>query len=483
MRPHHPSRRIAGTALAAVLLVSVAACSRGANTATSATSSPASSAATSGAPTNGQFGTITTPVCGPADASTTGTSAAGSGANVLGVTQDSVRLGVISDVGYPGIPGLNQELFDASDVFASWCNSLGGINGRKLVIDKLDAKITEYQSVIQKACEQDFALVGGGGAFDDTGQTARLTCLLPDFPGYVVTPVARGADLQVQAVNTGSDTKLNFGLARYLNATFPGTQDAVGYLTSAFTTTITLKNQYEDAGTQSGWKTVYDDQYNPVGESTWVPFAQGLADKKAKGLVWIGDPTSLGRLLSALDQIGYKLDWVAGPGNVYDSSLVAAAGTALDTNNVYIGAETTPFEATTVPAIPQYEQLFDTYLPTGKKNAALGLSSFSAWLLFAQSAKACGANLTRSCAYGNASSTTSWAGAGLSGQLNPSTPEDPSQCYAGIKATSKGFTILGWETDSSGVWNCDPANVFTLSKTYGPPTKLADIGKSLADLK
>ncbi|MGZ4694496.1 MAG: ABC transporter substrate-binding protein [Acidimicrobiales bacterium] len=472
-----------GISLASALLVSVAACSRGSNTETDSSSAPGSSAPTSGAPTNGQFGTITTPVCGPAPGATSDTGTPGTGANVLGVSQDSIRLGVISDVGYAGAPGLNQELFDASDVFASWCNSLGGINGHKIVIDKLDAKITDYQSVIQKACEQDFALVGGGGAFDDTGQSARLSCLLPDFPGYVVTPAARGADLQVQAVNTSSDTRLNFGLARYLNATFPDAKDAVGYLTANFATTINLKKQYQDAGAQNGWSTVYDEQYNAVGESTWVPFAQGLADKKAKGLVWIGEPTGLGKLLGALDQIGYELDWVAGPGNVYDTSLIATAGGALDTNNVYIDSAITPFEATDIPAIPQYEQLFDTYLPHGKKNAALGLQSFSAWLLFAQSAKACGANITRSCVLGHATSTTSWAGGGLSGEVNPSTPEDPSQCYAGIKATSKGFTILDWETDSSGVYNCNPANVVTLTDTYGPPAKLSDVGKSLADLK
>jgi len=214
-----------------------------------------------------------------------------------------------------------------------------------------------------------------------------------------------------------------------------------------------------------------------------VPFAQGLADKKAKGLVWIGEPTGLGKLLGALDQIGYKLDWVAGPGNVYDAGLITTAESALDTNNVYIDSATTPFEATQVPAIGQYEQLFDTYLPNGKKNAALGLSSFSAWLLFAQSAQACGTNITRSCVLNHATATTSWSGAGLSGETNPSTPDDPSQCYAGIKATSKGFTVLDWETDPSGVYNCDPANVVTLTDTYGPPARLTDVGKSLADLK
>ena len=471
-------RTLVGVALVAALLTAVG-CSRSSTT-TAGGSTSTSGSAQAEAPFNGQFGTLTKPVCGPAAGGAASTAAPGKGLNVRGATSTSVRLGVISDVGYAGDPGLNQELFDASEVFADWCNALGGIAGHKIVIDKLDAKITAYQSVVAQACEQDFALVGGGGAFDDTGQKTRLRCLLPDFPGYVVTPTARGADLQVQAVNTSSDTKLNFGLARYLNATFPGTQDAVGYLTAGFTTTITLKDQYQEAGTQSGWKTVYDGQYNPVGEPTWTPIASAIASQKVKGLVWIGDASTLGRLLSALDQINYKLAWVAAPGNVYDRALSTTAGTTLDTNNVYMGVETTPFEATKVPAIGQYEQLFERYLPSGKKQAALGLSAFSAWLLFAQSAQACSRSLTRSCVYGHASSTTSWSGAGLSGQLNPSTPSDPSECYAGVKATSHGFSIIDWQTDSSRVWNCNAANVFTFAKPYGPPAKLADVGKSLS---
>ena len=56
-----------------------------------------------------------------------------------------------------------------------------------------------------------------------------------------------------------------------------------------------------------------------------------------------------------------------------------------------------------MPAVKQYEDLFDQYLPNStRKQASLGLNSFSAWLLFAQAAKSCGADLTRKCVYDNA---------------------------------------------------------------------------------
>jgi len=463
--------------LVAVVLVTLAACSRkDSATTTSPTTSGGASSSTGGAPGNGQFGTITTPVCGPAPAGETNT------ASTVGVTADSIHIGTISDTGYAGAPGLNQELFDASVTFAGWCNSLGGINGRQIKLDQLDAKILEYKQRILEACPKDLSLVGGGGVFDDAGQIDRLQCLLPDFPGYVVTPTARGADLQVQALPFPLNA-LNFGLARYLSDKFPDSTSAVGYITGNLPAVVTNKNQYQEAGTKLGWKTVYDDQYNAVGEPTWVPFAQAIKDKGVKGLFYVGEPTSLGKLLAALDQIGYKLDWVAGAGNLYDQSLIDSAGSGLDTNTVYTQTAVTPFlAADKVPAVAQYQQLLKQYVPNAKPNAALGLNSFTAWLLWAQSAKACGADLTRKCLMDKGSATSSWDGGGLSALSNPSQPQQPSSCISFQQATSKGFSLIDWQT-KDGVYNCDPANVVQLTNDYGKAATLADAGKTMSDIQ
>jgi Periplasmic binding protein len=459
----------------AVALIGLAACSRSDSTGANGTDPPGTSGVSSGAPGNGQFGTLTTPVCGPAPAGETNT------ASTQGVTSDSIQVGTMSDTGFVGAPGLNQELYDASDVFVSWCNGLGGINGRQIKVDKLDAKVFEYKQRILDACATDFTLVGGGGVFDDAGQTDRLSCLLPDFPGYVVTPQARGADLEVQALPFPLD-KVNFGQARYLSATFPGSTTKVGYLTGSVPTTIVNKDQYQDAGAQLGWKTVYDDQYNAVGEPTWVPFAQAIRDKGVKGLYYVGEPTNLGKLLAALDQIGYKLDWVAGAGNLYDQSLIDAAGASLDTNPVYSATSVTPFlAADKVPAVAQYQQLFEQYLPRGKKDAALGLNSFNAWLLWAKSAQSCGADLTRKCVLDAGLATTSWNGGGLAATADPATHDQPAVCISLQKVTSSGFSLIDWQSQD-GVFNCDPANVITLTGDYGKPTTLADAGKTIDQL-
>src|SRR4051794_18957264 len=112
----------------------------------SGASTPSSGAPSTGAPSSsaaagggaGSFGTVKD-VCGPGD---------GKGATDVGVTDTEIHVATISDPGFAQAPGLNRELFDAADAFTKWCNAAGGILGRKLTVDKLDAKITDYKPQI-----------------------------------------------------------------------------------------------------------------------------------------------------------------------------------------------------------------------------------------------------------------------------------------------------------------------------------------------
>jgi hypothetical protein len=334
-----------------------------------------------------------------------------------------------------------------------------------------------------EACGQDFSLVGGGGVLDSDGQKTRLSCLLPDVPAYLVTPQARGADLTVQ-VTPGPNNSLNFGLARYLKEKYPDAVDHVGYLTGNVATTITNKKQYQEAASKMGYKTVYDQQYNAVGEPTWVPFAQAAKQAGVKGLYYVGEPQNFGKLIAALNQIDYKPDWIAAAANNYDPKTLASAGAALDSQNVYVQDGTTPFEeANNVPAVKQYQQLFEKYLPSStRKTASLGLNSFSSWLLFATAVKACGGDVTRKCLWDQAQKITNWDGGGLQAPSNPAKGTEASACMVPLKASSKGWTVIKWDP-SQGVYNCDPANVVALTGDYGTGVKLSDVGKSINDLK
>src|ERR1700742_4383769 len=217
-RAPRPVRALAtGSAVVVAVALGVSACGRSSNTPTGQGSStaPASSTTTSAAPSAapGDFGSLKS-VCGSGNAS---------GATARGVTATDIHIGVTADPGAAAAPGLEQEFFDTADGFSKWCNAAGGINGRKLIVDKLDAKLFNVGQVTTQACQKDFFLVGNGTAFDSAGVKIRENCKLGQIPAYVVSPQAVDAKYQVQAAPVPSD-EINNGAMRLLAAAYPDTK-------------------------------------------------------------------------------------------------------------------------------------------------------------------------------------------------------------------------------------------------------------------
>lgn len=453
-----------------VLAMLAAACGRSdddTEQGASETTAPTDDSGNSG---GGSFGDLTD-VCSDGDAS---------GATAQGVTDDEIAVSTFSDPGFVGRQGLNQELFDAAEVFAAWCNDNGGINGRKIVVHERDAALTEYRARMAEACREDFFMVGGGAVFDDTGQEDRLNCLLPDIAGYVVSAKAKGADLLVQPVPNTVDA-VNVAAQRYVMERFPDTVDSVGYLTGNVPATVAVNDQNQEAAEDLGLKTVYEAQYNAVGESSWTPLAQALQSNGVKGLQWTGEPENLAKLLVALDDIGYELDWVATAANHIDQKLIDQGGAAV--NNVFIAGSVVPyFQAEDNEATQQYQDLFEEYLPDGRSQAYLGYQAFSAWLLFAQAVKECGSDVTRKCVFENAQSVKDWTGGGLHAPSNPSEGLPP-ECATISEATPEGFQVATDFEPTDGLFDCNPDNVAETTGDYGTGAKLEDVGKSIDDLQ
>lgn len=419
---------------------------------------------------SGDFGDLTE-VCGEGDAS---------GATAQGVTDDEIAVSVFSDPGFVGRQGLNQELFDAAEVFAAWCNEAGGINGREIVVHERDAALTEYRARMAEACREDFFMVGGGAVFDDTGQEDRLNCLLPDIAGYVVTAAAKGADLLVQPVPNTVDA-VNVAAQRYVMERFPDSVDAVGYLTGNLPATVAVNDQNQEAAEELGLETVYEAQYNAAGESSWTPLAQALQSNEVEGLQWTGEPENLAKLLAALDDIGYELEWIATAANHIDQKLIDQGGASV--RNVFIAGSVVPFfQAEDNEATQQYQDLFEEYLPDGRDQAYLGYQAFSAWLLFAQAVKECGSEVTRRCVFENAQSVEDWTGGGLHAPSNPA-ESLPPECATITEATPEGFQVATDFEPTEGLFDCSPENVAETTGDYGTGVKLEDVGKSIDDLE
>ena len=113
-------------------------------------------------------------------------------ADDVGITDDEIRVAVISDVDTPIQPGLFQKSVDAMEAWAEVVNKEGGIAGRDVVIDFIDSKLNanETRNAIIKACADDFAMVGGQALFL-SNVTDMVACPnkageaigIPDMPG------------------------------------------------------------------------------------------------------------------------------------------------------------------------------------------------------------------------------------------------------------------------------------------------------------
>jgi ABC-type branched-subunit amino acid transport system substrate-binding protein len=458
-------RRWIAVALGAALLL--AACGR--SDSETGGGSTTSTTAGSTQPASGDFGTLED-VCQSGDAS---------GAPAQGVTPTEIKVGTFADPGFVGRPGLDQELFDTAEVFAKWCNAAGGINGRKIVVNEHDSALFDVKARMTDACSQDFFLVGGGAVFDNQGVETRLQCMLPDIPGYQVTAEARGADLKVEPLPNPIDN-IAIGDYRYLAKKYPSSTKKIGILTGDLPTTVTVAKQAEEAAKKLGWQIVYSDQDPSTGPTSWAPYAQGMKDKGVEGLIWVGEPENLAKLEVDMKDVDFAPQWVRADTNHYDQKLLDVGGSSVA--NTYIPSAFVPFEqAAKNPATQQYLDAMEQYKPNAKAKALLGAQAWSAWLLFAQAAKACGSDLTRTCVFDNAKKIHDWTGGGLHATTDPGGNKG-SQCFTLLVAGNGKFAVVD-NSPNTGLYNCSPQNRQALQGDYGKGVTLADVGKSINDLK
>ena len=414
---------------------------------------PTTTAAPAG-PGAGEFGDLGV-VCGPAPAGET------LEATDTGVTADSIQVSAISDPGFAGRPGLNQEIFDAAEAFTKWCNEAGGVNGRRIDLKERDAKLTEHQARMLEACEEgDFAIVGNGALFDDQGQVERLACGLPQVPAYQATAAAVGSDLTLQPMPTPTDT-VALGDLLWLVEQHPDARSKIGMNYVSASATIAMVEDFNDAFDQLGWEVVYDEQHNPMGEVSWRGFAESMKSAGVRGLVWLAEPVNLAALRKAMDEIDYHPDFVRVNANHYDNLLLSEGGDAV--NGTYIESGVYPFLDPELAernlATQQYLDMMAKYDPEGKV-ANLGVMALSAWVLFAEAATECGAELTRDCVWEKANTVTEWSGGGLHAPQNLEGRER-SDCFTIIEARDGKF-VLPDIGANNGIYRCDPENVLKL---------------------
>ncbi len=447
-------------AIGAVLAVALSACGRSNSSSTPTPSTSASSgggtaSAAPSASAAGTFGDLKA-ICGP------GTPKGGSG---RGLTATTIRIGVTADPGAAAAPGLEQEFFDTADGFSKWCNAAGGINGRKIIVDKLDAKLFDVGQVMTEACQKDFMLVGNGNAFDSAGVKIRENCKLGQIPSYVVSPQAVDGRYQVQAAPVPPNF-INNGALRLLANAYPDTkQGGVGVAGSNLASLIPTGMKAQEYLKDIGLKVpVYQAQ--PPLVDNYRPYMEQMKAGGARGIYIVSaqDPSPI---VQAMKNVGWTPSWITYSVQFYGPQAIAAAKATPVFPPSYVQFNSIPFElASKHPAVQQVKDIV-TGAVSNAKLTSFTLSSFNAWTLFAQSATACGDNLTMECILAKAKNHNDWTAGGLYPKLNLKTGA-ASACIAIVRLTPTGFVYdekVTAPTSGDAPFNCDPENLKQV-KTY-----------------
>jgi hypothetical protein len=384
-----------------------------------------------------------------------------SGATAPGVTDDTITVGTITDKG--GIvQGLNEEMYDTAVAFTEWCNEHGGILGRELVLSNVDAKLFDYEPAMTDACGRDFALVGGGAVFDEDPNDIRVGCDLPNIAGYVVSARGRTAELQVQAI---PNSIYDIAMGRYNAAErdFGEGGDRYGIMASAIPSVLMVKQQSIEVAESKGFEVAYSYDYQSQGETGWANFVRDMREQDIKILEFIGQPQNLIELTDQMAVADWHPEVILLSTNFYDELYEEAATTD---SNLYIQSVFHPLElADENKATQDYLDLMEQYNPDGKV-AQLGVQGLSAWLLFAQAATECGAELTADCLLEEAAALDEWTAGGLHAPQQPGNTT-PSPCFLILGLDETGFFYNEDATQATdGIFNCDEENVFHLTGDY-----------------
>jgi hypothetical protein len=388
------------------------------------------------------------------------------------VEDGAITIGTFADPGYEGRPGLDQELFDASEAFVQWCNEQGGINGREVQLNLHDSAITEYQARMTEACASDFALVGGGAILDDQWTDTGLACGLVDVAGFAVTPEKAGESgpdyieesRTVQAIPNPSN-QYAVGAPRILADEFPDAPERSAVIYADLATTIVQKDRQVEAQEPLGYDFILEQSHNVLGEASWAPFAAAIRDDDIRYLTFVGDGAFLAPLQQAMDELGYVPEVVQGDTNIYSQDYLEQAGDAAE--GTYTRLSFWPFEEAEDNVATQ--MYLDLTEEQGGRVALLGAQSMSAWLLFAQLATECdvAGDLTRSCILEQGGEVTEWTGGGLHATTNPAENSGPD-CTIVLQVQDGEFVRHAPATvdDGEDGYDCDPANLAHLTGDY-----------------
>jgi hypothetical protein len=390
---------------------------------------------------------------------------AGGASAVRGVGSKTINIAVFNDASNTIVPGLEAEFPEQATSFADWCNAAGGINGRKIVIDNRDAALFNAAQQTTAACQSDFMAVGGGMALDLPSVPIREKCGLGQISGYVVS---NASDLAADSVDpSGINTdSVGSGWFAALAKAYPKAVKAAGMGAEDSPSILQSETKYEFGAEAAGWKVV-DFPEPPTSVENWTPYVEQYQQKGAQAL-WPADSGNFTPFAQAMTTAGYKPAFILLGVQFANNQTDQAVAANPDLPPVYV--ETSWWPLAQASQNPSTEELVTTMHKYAKGDSIDfdDEEGAEAWLLWAQSASACGANLTVNCVLNHAAATKNWDAGGIEAPIAKLTLSNenpqPSPCFAILHLTAKGIVYDKKLTaPTQSIWNCNPKNVVQLT--------------------
>lgn len=352
----------------------------------------------------------------------------------IGISADAITVGVVADV--TGIRAQFVPSWQAMQAFAAFCNSRGGIAGRRLEVRLFDTNVFNHRAAISDSCGSVFALVGSASAFDGDGSSIESDCGIPDVPAFVAEPAHERVPTVVSPLPSPPNL-LSVGPQRYLARKEPAAVRHAGMVYLNIGVTALRASRQLEASRAVGYRFTTVEPLPALFSSTELDAVVAKVGKRRVGYLSVqarvADLATIQIALAARQSMPAMVD--AGP-LAYDPSYLKAAGSAAE--GTYIATLTTPFtDAASTPELQRYIEWLNRTVP-GATPTALGARSWSAGLLFAEAARRSAPRLDRSTVLAALRTIHSWDGNGIQ------VPADPgsgliSTCFAYVRVRSGEF--------------------------------------------
>lgn len=355
-----------------------------------------------------------------------------------GITANSIKIGNVATL---AVGGLFKGALVGTEAYADYINSLGGVNGRKIVVDSYDDGYTgtgNKQST-QQAIETDAALVGDFSTFDSYGgQVLAQNPGVPDV-SQVLDPATNKLPNVYSAVPLGGgwqEGALQYFWKKIGSGPLQHVGTLVGDLPAPEADWAGEKYVMEKVG--------YHIVYDPTYPETQFDFTQNVIAMKNAGVqvLFIDQLAEVyaSALLKNLAQQNFHPIVVIGAAT-YSTALIPAAGGPQNVNGSYFDQNASLYlggDAASIPAVGQFLHWVNVASP-GFHADLFTLYGWTSCQLFVQALRNAGKDPSRGSILKALSQQTSYNGGYIVTTSDPAA-RTQDNCYLVGKVLNGAWT-------------------------------------------